>query len=229
MDALATDLGELGRPVVAGFSTHPDWDHVLWIPAFGDVPRFATARGAAAIADLLAQPDWRDQLEPYLPPDISGEIPMELFGLLTALPAGAAHLPWDGPALRIVEHQGHAAGHAALLIEESGVLVAGDMLSDILIPFFDGGGADPIGDYLAGLDVLESVAGEVELVVPGHGSVGRDIRARIDLDRAYAQSLRDGVIPDDPRVGTDATFGTDWLPDVHRGQAQHLLARPAGP
>ncbi|MGW4551813.1 MBL fold metallo-hydrolase [Streptomyces violaceorubidus] len=29
MTCLANDLRQLGRPVVAGFSTHPDWDHVL--------------------------------------------------------------------------------------------------------------------------------------------------------------------------------------------------------
>ena len=33
----------LGIPVVAGFSTHPHWDHLLWHPRFGDVPRYATA------------------------------------------------------------------------------------------------------------------------------------------------------------------------------------------
>jgi glyoxylase-like metal-dependent hydrolase (beta-lactamase superfamily II) len=27
---LADDLAELGQPVVAGFSTHPHWDHLLW-------------------------------------------------------------------------------------------------------------------------------------------------------------------------------------------------------
>jgi glyoxylase-like metal-dependent hydrolase (beta-lactamase superfamily II) len=44
-----------------------------------------------------------------------------LFGLITGLPAGMAQVPWDGPYIRIIEHQGHAAGHAALLIEERGV------------------------------------------------------------------------------------------------------------
>jgi hypothetical protein len=34
--------------VVAGFATHPDWDHVLWDAALGDAPRFGTTRGAAA-------------------------------------------------------------------------------------------------------------------------------------------------------------------------------------
>ena len=33
--ALANDLRELGQPVVAGFSTHPDWDHVLWHAELG--------------------------------------------------------------------------------------------------------------------------------------------------------------------------------------------------
>jgi glyoxylase-like metal-dependent hydrolase (beta-lactamase superfamily II) len=28
MAALANDLHELGQPVVAGFSTHPHWDHL---------------------------------------------------------------------------------------------------------------------------------------------------------------------------------------------------------
>jgi glyoxylase-like metal-dependent hydrolase (beta-lactamase superfamily II) len=30
MTCLANDLRELGQPVVAGFSTHPHWDHLLW-------------------------------------------------------------------------------------------------------------------------------------------------------------------------------------------------------
>jgi glyoxylase-like metal-dependent hydrolase (beta-lactamase superfamily II) len=29
MVAIADDLRNLGQPVVAGFSTHPHWDHVL--------------------------------------------------------------------------------------------------------------------------------------------------------------------------------------------------------
>ncbi|HWM17699.1 MAG TPA: MBL fold metallo-hydrolase, partial [Microbacterium sp.] len=30
MADLANDLREAGQTVAAGFSTHPDWDHVLW-------------------------------------------------------------------------------------------------------------------------------------------------------------------------------------------------------
>ena len=47
MACLANDLRELGQPVVAGFSTHPDWDHVLWHAELGEAPRYGTARCAA--------------------------------------------------------------------------------------------------------------------------------------------------------------------------------------
>ena len=40
---LADDVDRLGIPLVAGFSTHPHWDHLLWHPRFDDVPRYATA------------------------------------------------------------------------------------------------------------------------------------------------------------------------------------------
>ena len=46
LNQLADDLDRLGIPVVAGFSTHPHWDHLLWHARFGDVPRYATAAGA---------------------------------------------------------------------------------------------------------------------------------------------------------------------------------------
>jgi len=44
MVALADDLRELGQPVVAGFSTHPHWDHLLWHARLGAAPRYGTAR-----------------------------------------------------------------------------------------------------------------------------------------------------------------------------------------
>ncbi len=167
MAGIASDLRDVGQPVVAGFSTHPDWDHVLWHPDFGDTPRYGTARCAASIRDVLSQADWRDQVAEGLPPEHAGEIPpMDLLGLITGLPAGATEIPWDGPTVRILEHQAHAPGHAALLVGESGVLVAGDMLSDILMPFLDLEAADPLNDYLKALDQFETVAGNVAAVIP---------------------------------------------------------------
>jgi glyoxylase-like metal-dependent hydrolase (beta-lactamase superfamily II) len=227
MAALANDLRELGQPVVAGFSTHPHWDHLLWHAKLGEAPRYGTARCAADIRDLLSHAGWKAQVAEMLPPDIAEEIPLDLLGLITGLPAETTRIPWDGPKVRIIEHQAHAPGHAALLIEERGVLVAGDMLSDILIPFLDLDAADPIEDYIAALRLLEGVADDVDILITGHGSVGGadQVRARIEQDRAYVQALRDGGVPDDPRVGPSATFGKDWLPGVHEWQLQQLAKR----
>ena len=221
---LANDLSDSGQTVVAGFSTHPHWDHLLWDAKLGAAPRYGTAHCATAVSNLLSDAGWKARVAGVLPPDIAEEIPMDRFGLITGLPAETAQIPWDGPQVRIIEHQAHTPGHAALLIEGSGVLVAGDMLSDVLIPMLDLRAADPREDYLAALRLLEGAVDDVDVLIPGHGSIGGadQIRARIEQDRAYVHALRDTGASDDPRVGPSATFGKDWLPGVHEWQRQHL-------
>jgi glyoxylase-like metal-dependent hydrolase (beta-lactamase superfamily II) len=227
MAALANDLRELGQPVVAGFSTHPHWDHLLWHGGLGAAPRYSTARCAAAARDEMSEPDWTARTAEWIPPDIAEQMSWELFGLVTGLPAETSRIPWDGPQVRIIEHQAHAPGHAALLIEERGVLVAGDMLSDVLIPMLDlDDTADPIEDYLAALRLLEGAADDVDVLVPGHGSIGgaEQVHARIDRDRAYVHALRDADVPGDPRLGPSA-YGNDFLPGVHARQLEGLTRR----
>ncbi len=226
MACIAKDLSDAGQPVVAGFSTHPHWDHLLWHAGLGAAPRYGTARCAATIRSLRSDARGKTRIAAWMPPDIAGQVPLDLLGLITGLPAGTARIPWDGPQVRIIEHQAHAPGHAALLIEERGVLVAGDMLSDVLIPMLDlNDTTDPIEDYLAALRLLEGAAGDVDVLVPGHGSIGGadQVHARIDQDRAYVHALRDAGVPGDPRVGPSATL--DWVPDVHARQLQRLAQR----
>ena len=184
--------------------------------------RYATARCAAAVQALLSDPQWQDRVAAVLPQDIAQEIPLDLFGLVTGLPTDSAWIPWDGPQVRILEHRAHAQGHAALLIEERGVLIAGDMLSDVLIPMLDLNDENPIGGYLAALQLLDGVALDVDVLVPGHGSIGGpdQARGRIEQDRAYLHGLRDGGAPNDPRVGPSATF--EWLSTVDERQRQQL-------
>ena len=152
-----------------------------------------------------------------------------MYGEITPLSAGTARIPWDGPEVRIIEHQAHAPGHAALFIEERGVLVAGDMLSDVLIPMLDlRRAADPIEDYLAALRLREGVTADV--VVPGHGSVGEagQARERIDRDRAYVLALRAGRESRDPRIGPSAKPGWEWVNDLHHGQTRRPNGRCLG-
>ena len=224
MDCLAKDLSDSGQTVVGGFSTHPHWDHLLWPAGLRAVPRYGTARCAATARDRLSGGVEAVAKAAGIPE----QVPLDLLGLITGLPVGTAQIPWDGPQVRILEHRAHAPGHAALLIEERGVLVAGDMLSDVLIPMLDlNDTADPIEDYLAALRLLEGVADGVDVVIPGHGSVGGadEVHARIDQDRSYVLALRDGRKSDDPRIGSAAKPGWEWVSDVHDGQARRLGTR----
>ena len=94
--------------MVAGFSTHPHWDHLLWRPRFVDVPRYATADGAhAATAARERGQEMAAQSAPG--------IPLAPLGLVTALPADGGPLPGE-----VVEHQAHAPGHAAVLLADRG-------------------------------------------------------------------------------------------------------------
>jgi glyoxylase-like metal-dependent hydrolase (beta-lactamase superfamily II) len=113
MVAIADDLRALGQPVVAGFSTHPHRDHLLWHAGFGEVSRYGTARCVAEVAAFLANPRWEDEVAEELPPEI--EVPLDVLGSITGLQAAATRIPWDGPGIRIIEHRAHAPGHAALL------------------------------------------------------------------------------------------------------------------
>ncbi|WP_412537894.1 MBL fold metallo-hydrolase [Longispora sp. K20-0274] len=191
LDELADDVERLGVPVVAGFCTHPHWDHLLWHPRFGDVPRYATA-ACARIAG-----EGRERGRRMAAESASG-VPLELLGLVTPVPADGGPVPG-----RIVEHEAHATGHAAVLLADRGVLLAGDMLSDVLVPMPDPRHPDHLGVYAAALDLLADLAGQVDVVVPGHGSVARgpEVAARLATDRAYIAALLRGEEPVDARWG----------------------------
>ncbi len=216
---LAEDLQRAGRTVVAGFATHPHWDHLLWHPALGAADHRATALAADTARRRLA--NGIDAKRFGIPDDVL------LDGLgddIAGLPAGADRIPWDGPTVHILEHRAHAPGHAALLVDGAGVLVAGDMLSDVFVPMLDLAGApDPLGDYLAALLLLEAQAGEATVVIPGHGSVGgaTALRDRLARDRAYVEALADGFEPHDSRVEAPRE-GWEFVRSVHERQLDQL-------
>lgn len=222
---LATDLRESDRRVALGFSTHPHWDHLLWHPLFGTAPRYATAWCARSASARLADPEFAARVAAMIPPEIVGEVSLESLGQVIGLSIDSEQIPWDGPLVRIIEHRAHAPGHAALFIKEPGVLVAGDTLSDIMIPILELPAEDPVGDYLAALDLINSVADTVKVIVPGHGAVGDAgaVRHRIDQDRAYLRALAGSEPVTDARIGRTGPY--DWMSDLHQRQRQHLDAK----
>jgi hydroxyacylglutathione hydrolase len=200
---LAADLAGSGLRPRLGFATHPHWDHVLWSRDLGDVPRYATPTAARVIEQD------RDEIVGYVRDSLPGH-DLELLARLVPLPAGTDRIPWDGPEAQVILHDGHAPGHAGVFIRHAGVLLTGDMLSDVEIPLPDLLAADPLGDYRVGLDRLAAVPG-VRWLIPGHGHIADavEFRRRLDTDCRYLDLLAAGEPFDDSRCTAD------WLRDRH--------------
>ncbi|WP_156254017.1 MBL fold metallo-hydrolase [Pseudactinotalea terrae] len=188
--ALADLLHARGLTVAAGFSTHAHHDHLLWHPRFGDAPRWASPRTAelavserAGLLENMGK-GWPDGL-------------LALFARVEALDAGRLPEPWG--EVELVVHDGHAPGHTALWYPDRGVLLAGDMLSDIELPLPFG--PDDLPAYLAGLDALAPYVARAQLLVPGHGHPTTDPLARLDADRRYLADVISRGESDDPRIG----------------------------
>ncbi len=209
--ALAAELGERGLTPAAAWSTHPHWDHVLWSRELGEAPRYA-----APAAVQIAETERAGMVE-----GVQGSAPghdLELFGRLTVLDAAA--IAWDGPTAELIVHDGHAPGHGAVFLPEAGVLVAGDMCSDVEIPLLDTEAQDAFGDYRAGLAALAAVPG-VRQVVPGHGHVAdaAEFRRRLAADSGYLDALALLEPFEDPRITED------WMREAHDSHLRYMRAR----
>jgi len=218
LDALALALRGRGLQCSIGWSTHPHWDHVLWAESLGpDVLRYATASNADTCARR------REELLEYVDKEAPGH-DRELFGRLQALPKGASRLPWEeGPMAIVLEHQAHAPGHGALFFPALGILVTGDMCSDVEIPLLDLRGQDPVGDYYAALDLYEEIDG-LSFFIPGHGAPGNgtELRRRIEADRYYLHDLVE------LRTSTDHRLAVEWLAAKHQRHTELVRDRQPG-
>ena len=189
--ALADWLDHHALRVVGGFATHAHYDHLLWHPRFGNAPRWSSTATANAAAENRAElvnslgPDWPAELAP-------------LVGRL----APTTHLDW--PGVELITHDAHIAGHTALWLTDLEVLIAGDMLSDIEIPLLENSSA---AEYLAGLELLRTVARRAQLIIPGHGHPGSDGAHRWQADHDYLQ---------DPANSTDQRLASPLMAAAHQ-------------
>jgi glyoxylase-like metal-dependent hydrolase (beta-lactamase superfamily II) len=217
LQLLAADLAESGLRPAAGFSTHPHWDHLLWCRELGSAARYAAPQ-AAAVAERE-----RDGLISGVEQGAPGH-DLQLFGRLSPLGPGQEAIAWPGPEAVVLTHDGHAPGHSAIFLPDTGTLVAGDMLSDIEIPLPDLDEPDPFGRYRRGLGLLAGLP--VRLLIPGHGTVGdaAEFRRRVAADTAYLDGLERGEDVADPRLTAD------WLRAEHQQQLGYLARRrPVSP
>jgi glyoxylase-like metal-dependent hydrolase (beta-lactamase superfamily II) len=89
----------------------------------------------------------------------------------------------DLGAWLVLETPGHAPSHVCLFQPERRVLISGDHLLGRISLYYDyGWSPDPVGEFLASLDVVEAYG--PRLCLPGHGRTFADVGAHIDANRA---------------------------------------------
>ena len=189
LEALPSVLQQSGFTPNALFATHADYDHVLGRYAFPDLTlgvgdptmiRIRTHPGEA-------QRELRDEdARQY----VVRERPLGL-GNMQALPV-PGYVELGEEELELHPADGHTPDGTAILSRRMGVLVVGDYLSDVEIPWISPGGS--LEAYRATLARLAPLVETVETVVPGHGSPrDRDATLRIlDEDAEYLDALERG-------------------------------------
>ncbi len=162
--------------------THAHWDHLLGAAAFPAtvVAQRAYVEVVAAHTDDLRRQvrRWAEEeglpLRPFAPPR-----PVLAFGR-------AMRLHVDCHPLLLLATPGHSEDHISLFDEETGLLWAGDMLSDRELPYVQHDAAA----YLDSLERLHALGATA--LVPGHGlptTEPAEIEARFERDRAYLHRL----------------------------------------
>jgi glyoxylase-like metal-dependent hydrolase (beta-lactamase superfamily II) len=190
LELLPAVLAEGGFELDGLIATHADFDHLLGRLAF---PGLALGVGESTADRLRAEPgaaqrELRDRdAEHY----VVRRAPLSL-GSLQRLPVpGKLELGSD-VELELHPAEGHTADGTAIFARHSAVLVVGDYLSDVEIPWIQEGGS--LAEYRRTLARLGPLVEQAETVVPGHGSVhDRDTALRIlEEDSLYLDALERG-------------------------------------
>jgi glyoxylase-like metal-dependent hydrolase (beta-lactamase superfamily II) len=209
LEALPHVLSQAGFPVSGLLATHGDWDHLLGRFAFPDA---SLGCGESTAERLRAEPgqaqrELRDFDDEHY---VKRSVPLSL-GAVQSLPVPGRLALGDGEQeLELHPAVGHTPDGAAYLIPWLGVLVCGDYLSPVEIPWISPGGS--VEAYLATLERLRGLVERVETVVPGHGGpLPRSEALRIlEEDVSYLRALA--------QRGTEAP-----LPDGRRSRAQRQI------
>lgn len=164
--------------------THSHWDHVLGPAAFPGVPVVAHRDFPCRVEESLAELGrWEEEHDIRRDPPFVMPTPDIRFDSALTLDAG-------GTELQLRHAPGHWPGQLVICHEEFGLLWAGDLLSDIEIPFV----SHSLAAYEATLARLAEL--DVRVLVPGHGNPTddpREIARRFVADRAYLAELRAAV------------------------------------
>lgn len=200
LQALPPLLEQSGLQLSGLLATHGDWDHLLGRLAFGQAALGCAESTAARMSAAPGEPqrELRTFDEQFY---LERPHPLAL-GSLQALPVpGRVRIGTPPtltpstrtPPIRELELHpavGHTADGMAVWIPWARVLVVGDYLSDVEIPFFGEGEGAPAA-YSATLERLRPLVAGAEYVVPGHGHALDSAAAMrvLEEDLAYLEAI----------------------------------------
>jgi glyoxylase-like metal-dependent hydrolase (beta-lactamase superfamily II) len=171
------------------FATHADYDHVLGPLAF---PGLTLGVGDNTMERLRTEPGQaqRELRDEDARNYVVRPAPLAL-GSLQSLPV-PGYVELGEIELELHVADGHTSDGTAIFARAYGVLVCGDYLSDVEIPWLSPGGS--VADYRATLARLAPLVEAAETVVPGHGTPhDRDRTLRLlDEDLEYLDALDRG-------------------------------------
>jgi glyoxylase-like metal-dependent hydrolase (beta-lactamase superfamily II) len=193
LEALPGVLAGAGFEPDGLLATHADFDHLLGRLAF---PGMTLGLCESSVERLRREPgqahrELRDHDARFY---VTRPAPLAL-GQVQGLPVpGRLDLGTGADALELELHpaEGHTSDGMALLAEPLGLLVVGDYLSDVEIPWISAGGS--LDDYRATLARLGPLVERAATIVPGHGAPhSRETALRLlDEDVDYLDSVERG-------------------------------------
>ena len=192
LDALPALLAQAGWSLSGLLCTHGDWDHLLGRLAF---PEAALGCAETTAARLRAQPGSAQRALREFDEEHYVERPRPLsLGQVQALPV-PGRVEIGDSELELLPADGHTEDGMAIWLPWARVLVCGDYLLPVEIPWLQEHGSRDA--YLATLERLRHHLERAAWVVPGHGAPLDAQRALAIMreDVAYLQALPD---PDAP-------------------------------
>jgi glyoxylase-like metal-dependent hydrolase (beta-lactamase superfamily II) len=189
-DAVPQILESSSFSISALLATHADWDHLLGRLCLPDAALGCAVSSASRLRAELgsAQRELRDFDERNY---IERPRPLAL-GAVQELPVPGKLDLGAEREIELVSADGHTSDGMGLWCDWLGLLVCGDYLSPVEIPWLSASGSAE--GYLATLSRLEPYVARAEWVVPGHGRpLGRPEAQRVlGEDRAYLEAITGG-------------------------------------
>jgi glyoxylase-like metal-dependent hydrolase (beta-lactamase superfamily II) len=204
LEAIPGVLEQAGFPVSGLLATHADWDHLLGRIAY---PEASLGCGESTSRRLAAEPgEAQRQLRDFDEEHYVDDRPPLALGGVQSLPVpGRLALGSADRELELHPADGHTPDGTAFYIPWLNVLVCGDYLSPVEIPWLSPGGS--VDAYLGTLERLRGLVERAETIVPGHGRpLSRvDALAVLEEDVAYLRALvsrgSDAPLPAGRRTG----------------------------